>query len=81
MHLDLHVASVVTATHTHTHHLLWARQNDLRPAPDNLHLGCSYHLHSIHRFLSTWGVVMLGKKIQKLLALANIKNLNTYRYL
>ena len=42
--------------HTHTHHLL---QNGLRPAPDNLHLGCSYHLHSGHSFLSTWGVVML----------------------
>ena len=24
-----------------------------------LHLGCSYHLHSSHHFLSTWGVVML----------------------
>jgi len=28
----------------------------------NLHLGCSYHLHSSHRFLSTWGVVMLEKR-------------------
>ena len=49
--------SVVTATHTH--HLLWAGQNGLQPTPDNLHLGCSYHLHSSHCFLSTWGAVML----------------------
>ena len=27
-----------------------------------LHLGCSYHLHSIHRFLSTWSAVLLTKK-------------------
>ena len=26
-------------------------------------LGCSYHLHSIHRFLSTWGAVK--KKTKK----------------
>ena len=25
-------------------------------------LGCSYHLHSSHHFLSTWGAVMLEKK-------------------
>ena len=42
--------------------LLWAGQNDLPPTPDTLHLGCSYHLHSSHRFLSTWGVVILEKK-------------------
>ena len=42
--------------HTHTHHLF------LRPAPDNLHLRCSYHLHSSHSLLSTWGVVMLETK-------------------
>jgi len=28
-------------------------------------LECSYHLHSSHRFLSTWGVVMLEKKEKK----------------
>ena len=44
---------------THTHHLLCTGQNGLPPAPDNLHLRCSYHLH--HHFLSTWGVVMLIK--------------------
>ena len=49
--------SVVTATHMH--HLLWEGQNGLQSTPDNLHLGCSYHLYSSHRFLSTWGVVML----------------------
>ena len=27
-------------------------------------LGCSYQLHSSHRFLSTWGVVMLVKNKQ-----------------
>ena len=43
--------------------LLWAGQNGLPPTPNTLHLGCSYHLHSSHHFLSTWGAVMLsGKK-------------------
>ena len=52
----------------------------LSTAPDNLHfeeadariwtalhfvLGCSYHLHSNHRFLSTWSVVMLEAKQHK----------------
>ena len=41
--------------------LLWAGRNGLPPSPDTLHLGCSYHLHSIHRILSTWRAVMLGK--------------------
>ena len=41
--------------------LLWAGRNGLPPTPDTLHLGCSYHLHSSHRFLSTWGAVMLEK--------------------
>ena len=36
--------------------LLWAGRNGLPPTPDTLHLGCSYHLHSSHRFLSTLGV-------------------------
>ena len=45
---------VVTATHTHT--ICYVQD---RLAPDNLHLGCSYHLHSSHSFLSTWGAVML----------------------
>ena len=35
------------------------------PTPDTLHLGCSYHLHSYHRFLSTWCAVMLKKKKKK----------------
>ena len=30
--------------------LLWAGQNGLPPAPDTLHLGCSYHLHSSAAF-------------------------------
>ena len=37
----------------------------LPPTPDTLHLGCSYHLHSSHRFLYTWGVVMLEKEKEK----------------
>ena len=37
-------------------------RNGLPPTPDILYLGCSYHLHSSHRFLSTSGVVMLEKK-------------------
>ena len=41
--------------------LLWSGQNGLPPTPDTLHLGCSYHLHSSHRFLSTWDAVMLEK--------------------
>ena len=28
-------------------------------------LGCSYHLHSGHRFLSTWGAVMMLEKKKK----------------
>ena len=32
---------------------------------DTLYLGCSYHLHSSHSFLSTWGLVMLKKKPKK----------------
>ena len=36
--------------------LLWAGRNGLPPTPDTLHLGCSYHLHSSHHFLSTLGV-------------------------
>ena len=39
--------------------LLWAGRNGLPPTPNNLHLGCSYHLHSSHRFLSTWGAVTI----------------------
>ena len=68
-------ASVVTATHTH--HLLCAGQNGLRPAPDNLHLGCSYHLYSSHRFLSTWGVLMLEtnkKNIKKILLTCSMQS-------
>ena len=41
-------------------------ENGLPPTPDTLHLGCSYRLHSSHRFLSTWGeVTMLEKKQTK----------------
>jgi len=39
--------------------LLWAGLNGMPPTPDTLHLGCSYHLHSSHCFLSTWGAGML----------------------
>ena len=45
--------------------LLWVGQNGLPPTPNTLYLGCSYHLHSSHRFLSTWGVVMLERKEKK----------------
>ena len=55
---ELDCPSVVTATHTHTHHLL---QNSLQPPPNHLHLGCSYHLCSGHIFpLGVW--LMLKKK-------------------
>ena len=37
-------------------------EKGLPPTPDTLHLGCSYHLHSSHRFLSTCGAVMLKIK-------------------
>ena len=47
--------------------LLWVGQNGLPPTPDTLHLGCSYHLHSSHRFLSTWGAVMLEKVLRSLM--------------
>ena len=39
--------------------LLWTGRNGLPPTPDTLHLRYSYHLHSSHRFLSTWGVVSI----------------------
>ena len=42
--------------------LLWEGRNGLPPTADTLHLGCSYNLHFSHRFLSTWGAVMLDKK-------------------
>jgi len=41
--------------------LLWAGQNGLPPTPDSLYLGCSCHLYSSQRFLSTWGAVMLTR--------------------
>ena len=47
--------------------LLWAGQNGLPPTPNTLHLGCSYHLHSSHHFLSTWGAI-LQKKLCYLLS-------------
>ena len=41
-------------------------EKGLPPTPDTLHLGCSsYHLHTSHRFLSTWGTVMLEKVRKK----------------
>ena len=40
---------------------MWAGRNGLHLHP----LGCSYHLHFCHRFLSTWGVVMLKKQQQQ----------------
>ena len=39
--------------------LLWTGWNGLTPTPDTLHLGCIYHLHHSHRFLSTWSAIML----------------------
>ena len=42
-------------------------RNALPPTHNTLHLGCSYHLHSTHRFLSTWGVVTLEKNGKKVL--------------
>ena len=54
--------------------LLWAGRNGLLPTLDNLHLGCSYHLHSSHRFLSTWGAVMLEKSFSENLSSSNLDN-------
>ena len=53
-HLEV-CASIVNLLNS----LLKAGQNGLPPTPDTLHLECSYHLHSSHRFLSLWGAVML----------------------
>ena len=39
--------------------LLWAGGSDLPPTPSILHLGCSYHLHFNHCFLSTCCAVIL----------------------
>ena len=41
--------SVVTATHTHTPSVM-GRTKWPATYPDNLHSGCSYHLHSSHCF-------------------------------
>ena len=48
----------------------WAEQNGLPPTLDTLHLGHSYHLHPNHRFLSTWGVVLLKEKTKQKHSLA-----------
>ena len=40
-------------------------EKGLPPTPDTLNLGCSYHLHSSHRFLSTWGAVTMLEKKKK----------------
>ena len=53
--------------------LLWAGRNGLPPTPDTLHLGCSYHLHSSHRFLSTWGVIMKKNPWKKIWDPAGIR--------
>ena len=45
--------------------LLWVGWNGLPPTHDTLHLGYSYHLHSSHRFLSTWGAVRLVQQKKK----------------
>lgn len=42
-----------------------AGRNGLPITLDTLNLGCSYQLHSSHRFVSTWGVVMLNKRKKK----------------
>ena len=64
LHQDLTPRSECSYSHTQ-HRLLWVGRNGLPPTPDNLHLGGSYHLHSSHRFLSTWGVVKLERKTEK----------------
>ena len=38
-------------------------EKGLPPTPDTLHLGCSYHMHSSHHFLSTLGLIMLEKSL------------------
>ena len=40
-------------------------EKGLPPTPDTLRLGCSYHLHSSHRFLSTWGAVTMLEERKK----------------
>ena len=42
--------------------LLCTGRSGLPPAPDTLQFGFSYHLHTSHRFPSTWGAVMLKRK-------------------
>ena len=54
-------------THTHTHTVCYGQDKILTPTPINLHLGCSYHLHSSHHFFPAWGAVMLEKKKKKLI--------------
>ena len=39
-----------------------AKEQRSNETSDTLHLGCSYHLHSSHRFLSICGAVMLKNK-------------------
>ena len=39
--------------------LMVSYAQDKIPTPNTLQLGCSYHLHSIHHFLPTWGAVRL----------------------
>ena len=42
--------------------LLWAGRKGPATYTRYFDLGCSYHLHSSHCFLSTWGAVMLEKE-------------------
>ena len=59
--LDCAPRSNSIVTDTHTHCLFWAGQNGLWPTPDNLHLGCSYYLHSSHHFFFHFGIILKQK--------------------
>ena len=46
------------------------------PTTDNLHFGCSYHLHSSHHFLSTWDAVILDLDKERKCVIAHHKICN-----
>ena len=56
----------LASNNKHSHGVCYGQdEKGLPPTPGTLRLGYSYHLHSSHCFLSTWGVVMLGKGKKK----------------
>ena len=63
-------------SHTHTHCLLRAGQHGLPPTPDNLHLGCSYHLQSPFSFHLGYGHAIK----QKMFAIWEYMNITNTGY-